>query len=49
VHGWIKKRLENIAKDFSSEGMKVKIHVLAGSPSQKVCSGKFCSEVRRET
>ncbi len=33
-----KKRLVDIAKDFRSEGIKVKIHVLAGSPSESIIS-----------
>lgn len=33
-----KKRLEDIAKDFRSEGIKVKIHALAGSPSESIIS-----------
>ncbi|MBU4222583.1 MAG: universal stress protein [Euryarchaeota archaeon] len=33
-----KKRLEDIAKDFRSEGIKVKIHVLTGSPSESIIS-----------
>jgi nucleotide-binding universal stress UspA family protein len=33
-----KKRLEDIGKDFRSEGIKVKIHALAGSPSESIIS-----------
>ncbi|MDO8725439.1 MAG: universal stress protein [Candidatus Methanoperedens sp.] len=33
-----KKRLEDIAKDFRSEGIKVKTHALAGSPSESIIS-----------
>lgn len=33
-----KKRLEHIAIDFRSEGVKVKIHVLTGSPSESIIS-----------
>lgn len=33
-----KKRLEDIAKDFRGEGIKVKIHVLTGSPSESIIS-----------
>lgn len=33
-----RKKLENITKDFSSKGMKIKIHVLAGSPSESIIS-----------
>jgi len=33
-----KKSLEDIAKDFKSESINVKIHVLAGSPSESIIS-----------
>ena len=33
-----RKRLEIIGKDFSRKGIKVKIHVLAGSPSERIIS-----------